>query len=381
MFQTILFDIDGVMLSEERYFDASALTVYELLFSPQYFHFRTGSLPAFTVGLSEEQVRLIRSEVFAQDEALFAMKKVGINANWDMVYLQTAYQITQVLSGWERQVGVERLRQVFAHLPDSGWTRANVQYLGQVWRAEEYYPTLDFGAFTTFAADCKSKAELFAKLEGLAARLVGEVVPSLLDLRALWDLGQQTFQEWYLGDDYVSSTYQKGKNGFLKEEVPLVEPSQFATLLGTLREQGIVLGIATGRPQTETRVPLEHLGWLSFFDVNRISTASDVLQAERTYPEHRPLAKPNPFSYLRSYLATSKAFDVLHYPLPIDVAKGRETLIVGDSIADLLAARKMGCTFAAVLTGLEGPSAKTQFEQMGSDYILSDVLGVYDLIH
>lgn len=31
MIKTILFDVDGVMLSEERYFDASALTVWEFL--------------------------------------------------------------------------------------------------------------------------------------------------------------------------------------------------------------------------------------------------------------------------------------------------------------------------------------------------------------
>ena len=32
----VIFDIDGVLLSEERYFDVSALTVWEILYSPAY---------------------------------------------------------------------------------------------------------------------------------------------------------------------------------------------------------------------------------------------------------------------------------------------------------------------------------------------------------
>ncbi len=32
----VIFDIDGVLLSEERYFDVSALTVWEILYSPVY---------------------------------------------------------------------------------------------------------------------------------------------------------------------------------------------------------------------------------------------------------------------------------------------------------------------------------------------------------
>ena len=36
MIKTVLFDVDGVLLSEERYFDASALTVWEILYSDNY---------------------------------------------------------------------------------------------------------------------------------------------------------------------------------------------------------------------------------------------------------------------------------------------------------------------------------------------------------
>ena len=183
-----------------------------------------------------------------------------------------------------------------------------------------------------------------------------------------------------MGDTYVPSTHQPGKHGFLREEVPLVDPGKFASLLSSLKGKGIELGIATGRPKTETHVPLEHLGWLEYFPLYRISTASDVLEAERKHPDSRPLAKPNPFSYLRSYLGVADAAQVLGHPLPIATPSGEQTLIVGDSVADLLAAKTMGCRFAAVLTGLEGEKARSQFEAMGSDYILDDALLVDELV-
>jgi phosphoglycolate phosphatase-like HAD superfamily hydrolase len=54
--------------------------------------------------------------------------------------------------------------------------------------------------------------------------------------------------------------------------------------------------------------------------------------------------------------------------------------VVGDSLADLLAARKMGCQFAAVLTGLSGKDARSTFEKHEADYILDTVLDLRGII-
>ena len=40
----ILFDVDGVFLSEERCFDVSALTVYEMLYSDQFLNLQSDLL-------------------------------------------------------------------------------------------------------------------------------------------------------------------------------------------------------------------------------------------------------------------------------------------------------------------------------------------------
>ncbi len=58
--------------------------------------------------------------------------------------------------------------------------------------------------------------------------------------------------------------------------------------------------------------------------------------------------------------------------------QGDEILVVGDSLADLLAARQMGCRFAAVLTGLSGKDARSEFEKHQADYILDSVLDIQE---
>ncbi|MCL6593873.1 MAG: HAD hydrolase-like protein, partial [Alicyclobacillus sp.] len=216
-------------------------------------------------------------------------------------------------------------------------------------------------------------------LEQRLQAVVGTRVPAFGENRSLWQVGQETFQEWYLGDEYVPVTRQPGKRGFLKDELPIVDPAAFSAFLQRLVKRGVRMGIATGRPEIETRVPLSELGWLQWFERQRITTASDVLAAETQLPARAPLAKPHPFSYLRSYLGTADAAVVLAQPLPLAPAEAEGVLIVGDSVADRLAAQSMGCRFAAVLTGLEGEAARSQFERLNADYVFSHVLELQQL--
>ncbi len=384
-FVNVLFDIDGVMLSEERYFDGSALTVYEILRSPQYLSLSHPELPVFRTGFDDAEIANIRKVTFANDTVFETVKKRGVNANWDMVYLQVAYHLASLVRHLYETGHVDLVKSIFHLAQDAGWTGKVISSLGKMHRELGEAFTPDFASFNEAMNDCHNKADLFAKVDtklALTARQVvadGEFV-SFEKERALWLFCQRTFQEWYLGDDYVKDTHQPGKRGFLTEEVPLVEPKALKQLFVDLKAAGVSLGIATGRPGTETRVPLEFFGWLEEFEMSRITTASDVLNTELAIPSAAPLAKPNPFSYLRSYLSSPDASEVLNYPLPIDASVGERTLIVGDSVADLLAARAMGCKFAAVLTGLEGQRARTQFEERGADYILDDASGVRDVV-
>lgn len=367
MFKTVLFDIDGVMLSEERYFDASALTIHELLTSKDFLGLPSISTD-YTPNPTDETIRDIRGQVFAKDSILEGLKNVGVNANWDMVYFVFVAELVASLRKVEDSPG---FRQGLSEALHAGWSVAALQQIGGMIRDSRGDIQIRWDAYDELYGGCSTRDGLLERASSaLDAFLPGG------NHHDLWDIGQDTFQTWYLGDSYTGR--ETGKSGFLTNEYPIVEPSALANLLASLKEKGLHLGVATGRPQTETHVPLEHFGWLQYFDLRYVSTASDVVAAERLMPSARPLSKPNPFSYLRSLTGDHDVDSLLSRSLPVEGIHDT-VLIIGDSIADALAAKRLGASFAAVLTGLEGEAARPKFEQLDAEYIFSDVLAVGNL--
>ena len=121
MIRSILFDIDGVLLSEERCFDASALSVWELLHSPNYLGIHQEE---FTAVPDEQLIRKIRAEVFCNDEILSLLKSRGLNSNWDMVFLSFFYQLVNLLSEIKAldilsaPLNQEKLQRISSQLPE-----------------------------------------------------------------------------------------------------------------------------------------------------------------------------------------------------------------------------------------------------------------------
>ena len=155
--------------------------------------------------------------------------------------------------------------------------------------------------------------------------------------------------------------------------------SEIKQLLEDLKDAGYQIAIATGRPRTETIVPFETLGIKSLFDDLHIVTASDVLIAEEHFPDLKPLGKPNPFSYL----ATLDGNDLQHYKNMQQIKKivnPNEVFIVGDSLADLLSAKKIGATFIGPLTGLKGQNAREELESYDAEYIVNHVGEIRDIL-
>jgi len=377
MIKTILFDVDGVMLSEERYFDASALTVWEMLHNPLYL-----GLPGdtFTPAPEEAQIRRVRETVFADDGVLQFIKSRGINSNWDMVFLAFSYQLIRLCEHLQTKVGEEA-----ASLLRSQIDRPELDRLRQWAAVHGNGFHIDYAAFVDdFSKGSAQKSELLLYLNQIAKERCGVETNMFARSSRLWQLCQETFQEWYLGDERVAASigrtsYQSGKKGFLSDEIPIVAPDELREILLTLKERGLTLGIGTGRPTIETHVPLQELNLLDVFDPERVVTATHVLEAEEHDPEKAPLAKPHPFCYVKGLLGLSSSHaDALALPLPI--SQGDEVLIVGDSLADLLAARAIGCRFAATLTGLSGQEARSKFEEEQADYIWNDVREVLTIL-
>src|SRR3954452_24742910 len=95
LIKTILFDVEGFLLSEEHYFDASALTVWEMLTSRNYLALAPEQ---FKTDYNEAEIIKIREHVFENDQVLKFMKSRGLNANWDMIYLSFSHQLIHLMS-------------------------------------------------------------------------------------------------------------------------------------------------------------------------------------------------------------------------------------------------------------------------------------------
>lgn len=375
MFKTILFDVDGVLLSEERYFDASALTVWELIHSPNYLGLDSN---VFTPSPNEDLIRNVRSEVFDRDRTLNFIKGRGINANWDMVYLTFAYQLVRLLSSlYETEPDeVEAVLQ-------GPLNRETLQRLGK--KANERSLKIDYASFVSaFEKSDAQKQALLLYLNTILYENTRLETSIFTRNSELWDVCQEAFQEWYLGENLVEASIgkpplQKGKNGFLDDEIPIVKPERMAEVFQELRDQGIILGIGTGRPRIETVEPLKAMGLLDYFEENQVVSATEVLETERAYPDASPLAKPQPYCYVQGLLGLdADPKEAIDYTLPIE--NGDEVLIVGDSLADYLAAQTIGCRFAATLTGLSGKEARTKFEELNADYIWDDMTEITRII-
>ncbi|MGV3489048.1 MAG: HAD family hydrolase [Tuberibacillus sp.] len=374
MIQTVLFDIDGVILSEERCFDSSALAVWELLYSPLYLGL---GKETFTPTPDESLIRSIRKDVFCNDQVLNLLKSRGFNSNWDMVYLTFTYQLVHLLSQLNPSDKHEALKLI-----------ENPISKEQFYKFSPLFPediSVDFASFIKeFSSLHFTKGELFQVVKTMIKQKLHRTEEIKMEgIRSLWDIGREVFQEWYVGERLTEESIgkkalQTGKKGFLEEEIPLAPIKDLNKMFQWLCHNGYKIGIGTGRPAVETYEPLRAMGLLQWVDEERIVTSDDVLDAERL-SDHGPLGKPHPFTYLQGYFGKKKRLkDVLEVPLPLKDASS--ILIVGDSVADFYAARSVGAPFAAVLTGLKGKAARNEFEKLGAKYILNDVLEVEPLL-
>lgn len=375
MINTILFDVDGVLLSEEHYFDASALTVWEMLMSRNYLGL---SSDTFKTDYRDAEILAIRANVFRRDEILEFLKLRGLNANWDMTYLVYSHQIIDLLSQI-KEFEAQRIQEWFKKEID----RSTLQEIGKVLR--KYNVKINFEQFIKdFQQSTETKQALMPYLNILANEKLEVETGIFTGKDALWNECQHVSQEWYVGDEHIMTStgrpsVQPNKQGFLANETTLAPAEEIGTFFQSFINHGISIGIGTGRPELETIQPFQHLGWLKILDANHIVTADDVLKAERAVPSGTSLSKPNPFTYVWALLGKShSATDCLQVKLPLKNAS--EILIVGDSLADFFAARQMGCQFAAVLTGLSGRDARKDFEMHGARHILNTVLDVKELV-
>lgn len=371
--KSVLFDVDGVFLSEERCFDVSALTVYEILMDDAFL----GLDPSVDFKtLTDDDIQDIRSKIFDNDKILEKLKSLGLNSNWDMLFVVTALHFIDVC----KQLTSIQLAEV---LDDQKFNQTTLQSIGSAVSDV----TLDYSAPLAFLDKVQpGKDFIYQALIEHAATTLHTSKTALFELKsAFWTLAQEVYQEWYLGYKLFAEVEQKTnrtdyKQGYIYNEVVLRPLDEIKTLLEDLKTAGYQIAIATGRPRTETIVPFETIHIKELFDDEHIVTASEVLIAEDLYPELKPLGKPNPFSYLATLEGNDQS-KYQHYAFNQENRVNKDDVyIVGDSLADLLSAKKIGATFIGPLTGLKGQNAREELEAYEADYIINHVGEVRNIL-
>jgi hypothetical protein len=96
----VIFDLDGVITSEEAYWDAAGLTLHELCYSPRYWNIEQSVLSTnghYTPVDTAEESRALSRAMFPEEEIL-ELKARAINSNWDTCFTVVCLHLIDLLS-------------------------------------------------------------------------------------------------------------------------------------------------------------------------------------------------------------------------------------------------------------------------------------------
>ena len=330
-YDTVIFDMDGVMTSEQNYWNCAALTVWE------YLNLNLDKPVYVNAAESMEKLKEIRALVFCDDELITVLKGKGVNSNWDLGYVTVL--ITWIVYG-------------------------------------KYVPN-DFGQVLEYAKNLSGNIlDEYDELAKKASENTGIEFEQLKRNESVWKTMHLIFQSWFLGDDIYCEQYGcepeyvKGKTGLLYSEEPIVNKEKLHELLKELSESKRVC-TGTGRPYVEILQPLKDWDILKYFYENGLCNYNHVEAAEKKL-NNNALTKQHPYMFLKALYGTDYDDEKI-ISGEYDKLKIKKTLVVGDAGSDIFAAKAMGADFCAVLTGVNGKAAKKYFEDLKAEYILNDV--------
>ena len=323
-YDTIIFDMDGVITSEQNYWNCAALTVWE------YLKWNRGEKINTAEGV--ERLPEIRARVFQNDELIKLLKSKGVNSNWDLGY------VTVLIA----------------------WICGGKEYSGDFSDVLSYAETLSANIIDEYDA-----------LAERASASTGFDYEWLRRSSTMWTAMRELFQEWFLGDELHGRSSLHGfKNGLLSREEPIIDKVKLVEIMRLLsRDKRLCTG--TGRPYIEMLKPLEDWGIKQYFAADGLCNYDHVINAERAL-DNNALTKPHPYMFLKALYGTDYP-DKRIIDGDYDASRISGTLIVGDAGSDIMAAQAMGADFCAVLTGAAGKSGRSYFEKMYADYILDSL--------
>jgi phosphoglycolate phosphatase-like HAD superfamily hydrolase len=392
MSDLIIFDLDGVITSEEAYWDAAGLTLHELMYSPRYWGLGAGS--EYHPATTARESRRVSRAIFPETEIL-TLKARAINSNWDTFYAAVCLHLIDLLGCLKKMLRDGIPAQLLPPQPwEAGWIAAfKEQIAGMKERVRNTGTSLVSAQF--FEAPVFRGyigLELINRFDAYASEVLGYPIEGVFSrLSPFWAFCRDVFQEWYLGDELYTETYgrspaQAGKPGCIYFEQPLLPVEQIRSTLESLRQHGYVLGFATGRVRQEAVYPLKTYGMLEYFDEQHISTYDYVEYAEawlRAHSDQTLLSKPHPFPFLvaadpdlrakfEDGLAPARGATTSSLVSAVPV-NGQDFVVVGDSTSDILGGRAAGALTIAVLTGARTPEARDLLAQSKPDFTIEDI--------
>lgn len=373
----VIFDIDGVLLSEERYFDVSGLVVWEWLYGKKYMGLPAEQDDFDSRCVNEGQIAAIRNKVWEQDCLLTWLKSKGINSNWDMVHM---YLVTVL---W-LMANVYRTRSEGNMLSLSFCSEQDIHEAGKMLMGIPV-PTADLilKQWEIWIPEKSKGHEVMVCLGEKAAQGWGNNARWTERFSKFYRMHTELFQAWYLGDDIFirrnhTLPYSGNKEGFLEKEIALAGPDKIAHMFRELKKRGYEIGIATGRVREEMEIPFKNFGWYREFETQYIGTASDADTASRESAGIF-LDKPHPFIYLCGIYGNDKS----QYPSYMDgtrkVMAGDEIYICGDSYSDLLGAESVRANFIGVSGGPGGERLSLLCKEKGF-LCIGGILEVLDIL-
>lgn len=381
----LIFDLDGVVTSEEAYWDSAGLTLHELLYSPRYWHLSTD--PTYQPATTAEASRALSRAVFPE-WLILSFKARALNSNWDTCYAAVCLHLIALLAHlpdhganlqpfepWDA-AWLARLR---THIATSNsahtWQRAQIQ---ATWRAQHPFDLPVFHHVTGL--------EIFEQLDAYTSEIVGFPIEGVFSRqKPFWRFCRNLFQEWFLGDTLYTNTYhrepsQTGKPGCLFFEEPLLPVEQTRTVLATLCDAGYTLGIASGRVRQEAEQPLAKYDLLHYFDEQHVATYDVVSRAEKTLRalgNSTMLGKPHPFQF-QAAVDYQRALDIAQSTIRRPLST--PFIAVGDSTSDILSGQAAGGLTVAVLTGARSPEARALLLKSQPDFVIDDITFLPSLI-
>jgi phosphoglycolate phosphatase-like HAD superfamily hydrolase len=368
----IIFDLDGVITSEEAYWDAAGLTLHELMYSPRYWGIRASK--NYSPATTAEESRYISRSTLPESE-IMVYKARSINSNWDTCYVAVCLRLIDALALLQKQVP-GTISDLLPLRPwESDWIAAFREKI-----------TLRAGSLDTSLFDVPpflgyTGLELINRFDVYASEVLEISVEGIFSRYSpLWAFCRDIFQEWYLGEELYTQTYghapaQTGKPGCIHFEHPLLPLEEVRVTLGRLREQGNILGFATGRVRQEAEYPLKMYDLLHYFDEQHISTYDDVERAEaklRARGEQILLSKPHSFPFL--FAAKRDYENAITRPEACSGSlRHGSFVVVGDSTSDILGGHAAGALTVAVLTGVRTAEARTLLAQSEPDFTIEDM--------